>query len=133
MSTQSAHKRSFLTAAAFAFAFAPLLTVGALAANRAATAPSVIALNQKIKNDDVSITYAYLPKDGTLAIFESNGSGKMTGKPIGQVALKAGEHRDVKVQLESQPTSGTRLRAVLEQQGGKALKGRPGEQSFKAL
>ncbi len=34
--------------------------------------PSVIAMNQKLKGDAVSITYAYVPKDGTLAIFSSD-------------------------------------------------------------
>ena len=70
--------------------------------------PSVIAMNQKLKGDAVSITYAYVPKDGTLAIFSSDGSGKMSAKPIGHVALSAGDHRDIKVTLSSDPKPGTK-------------------------
>jgi hypothetical protein len=99
--------------------------------------PSVIAMNQKLKGDAFSITYAYVPKDGTLAIFSSDGSGKMSAKPVGHIALSAGDHRDVKVTLSSSPKPGTKLWAVLEQSGSSSAPfkdaGQPAEQSFKVL
>jgi hypothetical protein len=99
--------------------------------------PSVIAMNQKLEGDAVSITYAYVPKDGTLAIFSSDQSGKMSAKPVGRVALSAGDHRDIKVKLSSDLKPGTKLWAVLEKSGSSSAPfkdaGQPAEQSFKVL
>ncbi len=56
-------------------------TIGLLAASQAFAAdtfpPSVIALNQKPKSNNVSITYANLPQKGTLAIYQSDAQGRM--------------------------------------------------------
>lgn len=94
-------------------------------------------MNQKLKGDAFSITYAYVPKDGTLAIFSSDPSEKMSAKPVGHIALSAGDHRDVKVTLSSSPKPGTKLWAVLEQSGSDSAPfkdaGQPAEQSFKVL
>ncbi len=135
MFTSRRTQRPYLLSTVLALVVAPLLTVGALAANVAATAPSITALNQKVHGADVSITYAYLPKDGSLTIFPSDASGRMAKEPVGEVTLKAGDYRNVKVQLSSQPKAGTRLWAVLEQHDGRPFKdyGRTAEQSFKAL
>ena len=72
---------------AIAFAATPLLMLGALVA--IGTPPSVIAINQRVKGNVVSITYAFLPKDGTLAIFSGGTSGHVGNVPIGHVALTA--------------------------------------------
>ena len=77
--------------------------------------PSVTVLNQKLKNDAVSITYAFLPKDGTLAILSGDPSNKTGASVVGSVALQAGDHREVKVPLSSEPKAGTRLWAQIEQ------------------
>jgi hypothetical protein len=100
------------------------------------THASVIAMNQKLKGDAVSITYAYLPSDGSLSIFSGDPAGSQNAKPIGQVSLKAGDHRDVNVQLSDSPKEGTKLWAVLEKaKSGQAFKDfdKPAEQTFKAL
>jgi hypothetical protein len=114
---------------------ATLLT-GTAALAAVGTPPSVIAMSQKLKGDAVSITYAYMPKDGTLAIYSSTKSGKM-GKPVGHIALSAGDHRDISVDLRAKPARGTKLWAVLEKSGTKSGvfkdKGTPAEQSFKVL
>lgn len=115
---------------------ATVLTSGATLA-AAGTPPSVIAMSQKLKGDSVSITYAYMPKAGNLAIYSSTKSGKMSAEPVGHIALPAGDHRDIQVDLSSKPATGTKLWAVLEQSGSKASvfkdQGTPAEQSFKIL
>lgn len=79
--------------------------------------PSIIAMNQKMKGDSVTITYAFLPGDGTLDIYAVNSSGKIDAKPLGTVDLKAGDHRNVKVNLSAPPREGTRLEAVFDTSG----------------
>ena len=99
------------------------------------TQASVIAMNQRTKGDAVSITYAYAPKDGTLAIYAVDPS-RPNANPIGEVALSTGDHRDVSIKLKEDPKSGTKLWAVVEQgKGGKPFRNLdgPAEQSFKAL
>jgi hypothetical protein len=77
--------------------------------------PSVIALNQKPKDDTVSITYAYTPKDGRLVLFSGDPDAKGSAKEVGSVDLKAGDHRDVKVKLSTAAKSGEQLWAAIEQ------------------
>ena len=95
---------------------------------------SVIAFNQKAKGDAVTITYAFLPQDGTLDIYALDSSGKIGAAPLGKVSLKAGDHRDVKVTLNSSPKQGMRLQAVIEK-SGQPLKysGDIPERTFKVL
>lgn len=100
------------------------------------TPPSVIAMNQKVSSNAVSITYANLPAKGSIAIFEIDPHGRR--HQIGRLELAAGDHRDVKVTLKETPKAGTRLEAVLEHSGKKMKPfkdnaGQPAEQSFKVL
>ena len=98
--------------------------------------PSVTALDQKVKGDAVEITYAFLPKDGTLAILSGDPSGKSGASVVGSVDLAAGDHREVKVPLGSEPKAGTRLWAQVEQgKSGKpfAKSDQRAQQSFKTL
>jgi hypothetical protein len=123
------------TLAIVALPMTMLMTLAVLAMDAPA---EVIALNQKIQGDSVSITYAYLPKNGTLAIFSSDARGHMGRAPIGRVALLVGDHRNFIVTLNPAPESGTQLWAVLEQSTGnmepfKRFDGGPVEEGFKAL
>ena len=98
--------------------------------------PSVTALDQKVKGDAVKITYAFLPKDGTLAILAGDPSKKSGASVVGSVDLSAGDHREVKVPLASEPKAGTRLWAQVEQgKSGKpfAKSDERAQQSFKTL
>jgi hypothetical protein len=98
--------------------------------------PSVTALDQKVKGDAVKITYAFLPKDGTLAILSGDPSKKSGASIVGSVDLSAGDHREVKVPLSSEPKTGTRLWAQVEQgKSGKpfAKSDERAQQSFKTL
>lgn len=98
--------------------------------------PSVTVLNQKPKNDAVSITYAYLPQQGRLVIFSGDPSQKRGSTAIGTTALAAGDHRDFKVSLSGAPKAGTRLWAAVEQaKSEKPFTGSDerAEQSFKVM
>ena len=98
--------------------------------------PSVTALDQKVKGDAVKITYAFLPKDGRLAILSGDPSKKSGASVVGSVDLSAGDHREVKVPLGSEPKAGTRLWAQVEQgKTGKpfAKSDERDQQSFKTL
>lgn len=75
----------------------------------AQTAPSIIAFNQALKNDQVTVKYAYLPADGFLEVFGATGNGSRGDKPIGRIELKAGDHRDVAVKVDSAPPKGSSL------------------------
>jgi hypothetical protein len=96
---------------------------------------SVIALNQKLDGGDVSITYANMPQKGTLALFASDAQGKIGKTRVGQVALDAGDHRNIKVELSQKPQDGARLWAVLEQANGKPFQNQRSnyDRSFKVL
>lgn len=77
------------------------------------TPPSVLAMDQKIEGKEVLIEYAYVPTNGYLILYGADKDGKKTGEPIGQLALNAGDHRKLKVQLTSVPPAGSALWASL--------------------
>jgi hypothetical protein len=116
-----------------ATALAAPLATAALAADK--YPPSVIAMNQKPKGDNVSITFANLPAKGTLAIYKSDSEGRIGKARVGQVALDAGAHRDFKVKLSPMPRDGARLWAVLEHPNGTPFKHERSnyDRSFKVL
>jgi len=116
-----------------AAALAAPLATAALAAD--IYPPSVIALNQKPKGGDVSITYANVPKKGTLAVFESDSQGRLGKTRLGKVALDAGDHRNIRVQLSPMPKQGAKVWAVIEQPDGKPFKNQrsAADRSFKVL
>lgn len=120
--------------AAAVMAVGTLITGSAFAAEPG-TPASVLAMNQKAKNDSVSITYVFAPRDGTLAIFSIDPVKHTDAKPIGQVALSHGEHRDVSVKLNGELKPGTQLWAVDEDKTGKPFRNvdGPAEQSFKIM
>lgn len=117
-----------------AIAIMGLLGAGtALAAE--AFPPSVLALNQKPKGNDVSITYAYFPQKGKLAVYRSDARGGRGRTRLGEVNIGAGDHRNVMIKLKAAPKPGTKLWAAVEQKNGNLFKdqGMPAEQSFKVL
>jgi hypothetical protein len=92
-------------------------------------------LEPKGEENGVSITYAYFPRKGTLAIYGSNARGQVGKTRLGQVAIDAGDHRNVKIALSQSPKRGTKLWAVVQQKNGSPFRnqGTPAEQSFKIL
>lgn len=106
-------KRKFaLYGGGLALLMAPAITAHA-ATPHEATEPSVMAFNQKAQGQAVAITYVHLPKAGYVVIYGSDANGKPTGDALGNVALKAGDHRDIKVELKSVPAPNTKLWAAL--------------------
>ena len=87
------------TLAALALPAGMLVTLGALAA--IGTPPLVIAINQKLKGDDVSIDYAFLPKDGTIAIFAGDARGHMGKEP--KWACSARRGRSLQCRCRAEP------------------------------
>lgn len=75
--------------------------------------PTVTVLNQKPQGQSVNISYAHVPKAGYLVIYGSDADGKPTGDPLGVTALKAGDHRDFKVELKAAPAANAKLWAAL--------------------
>lgn len=101
-------------------------------------APSVLARNQKVTGSEVSIAYAYMPANGFLVIRGSQDNGKLGNKVLGQVALKAGDHRNIKVKLDGKVPEGTKLWAEIQPTQDASAKpftymGTPVDQSFKIL
>lgn len=74
-----------------------------------ATDPSALVLDQRAKNQSISIDYIYLPENGYVAIYNSDEQGRPSGPAIGHANLNAGDHRGVEVKLSEQLKSGERL------------------------
>ncbi len=95
---------------------AVMLSAAAAGTAQAAVAnapPSILVFNQKVTGNAVSVDYVNLPADGYVVVYASDGKGQRTGEPLGFLALKAGSHMDVKVELSKAPAKGTSLWASL--------------------
>jgi hypothetical protein len=107
--------RSTINATIVAVVLAAAVGSPAVAIAATGTAPSIIAMEQNAKGGEVSITYAYLPKDGFLVVHPSDKRGKMSSVVLGQRKLSAGDHRNVNVKLSGTVKSGEKLWAELQQ------------------
>jgi hypothetical protein len=67
----------------------------------AATEPSVLVFDQKIAGGQINVDYANLPRNGYVVIYSSGADGKPTQEPMGYAELKAGDHRNFKIKLNS--------------------------------
>lgn len=100
--------------------------------------PSVLVFNQKAGTGNATITYAFIPKDGFVALYAGDPQTSKTMKPIGEAALLAGDNRDLHVTLPSTAKAGEKLWAELRvgtitNLGASKpvmLNGEPVEQSF---
>lgn len=84
------------------------VTVSAHAAT-SATEPSVLAMSQKVEGGLITLDYAYLPTKGYAVVYGSDKDGKPVKVPLGVTELSPGDHRGVKVKLNSQPQAGSKL------------------------
>ena len=122
----SPRSTSGLRASAAAAAFAlPVALAGGIAhaatASAQTTEPSVMVFDQTIRDGKVSISYAYLPKNGYVVVYGASADGKSSGEPLGHTELKSGDHRNISVKLDRVPAAGTKLWASLyEDRDGKA-------------
>lgn len=107
---------SALKAQLIAAALGATLLIGTTIAAHAATSPnppSVLFFNQKAEGKSVTLEYAHLPSNGYVVIYGADKEGKPVGEALGYVELKAGDHRNVKVELNRTAEAGQRLWASL--------------------
>lgn len=88
------------------------LLFAAHAAN-AATAPSILVLDQKAENGEIVIEYAYLPADGYIVLYGVDKSGNAVRVAVGHASLKAGSHVKVPVKMDAAAASGSEMWATL--------------------
>lgn len=126
--------KTLLTGIATAGGLSALLLTGVTMSAHAAvsaTDPSVLAMNQKIQGGAVTLDYAYLPAKGYAVIYGADKEGKPVKEPLGVTELGPGDHRGVKVKLNSQPQAGSKLWISLySDKDGKAGFNRAGDAAF---
>lgn len=88
-----------------------LLTGATLSAHAAtsATEPSILAMNQKIKDGQLAVDYAYLPAKGYAVVYGTDADGKPLKEPLGHVELGAGSHFGFSIKLNGEPPKGSKL------------------------
>lgn len=99
-------------AGGLASAFLVGLTI-ATSAETSATPPSVLIFDQKPQDGKVTVAYAHLPSDGYVVLYGADKNGQPVREPIGHVELKAGDHRQFGIKLNTAPQSGTQMWAAL--------------------
>ncbi|HML29985.1 MAG TPA: hypothetical protein PKE16_14350 [Hyphomicrobium sp.] len=77
------------------------------------TPPSVIVFNQKPKNGQITVTYAFMPAAGHFVVYGSDKSGKADKTVVGSAKLDAGPHNDFSVKLDKEQPAGAPLWASL--------------------
>ncbi len=106
-------RASIVAAAAFGGALlaTPIFMANAETAAPAGalTPPYVLIMDQKPDGGAIVMKYIYMPVNGYVLVFSTDADGKPTGKPIGEIALKSGDHRDVKVGLKPAPKAKSTL------------------------
>ena len=107
-----------------AAALVPIIIVGFTCAAQAETAakpPSVLIFDQKLRNGEVTVEYAYLPTNGYVIVYGADKDGKAIREPLGHVELKAGDHRKFAIELHDRATSGRiHVGGALRRQGRQA-------------
>jgi hypothetical protein len=91
-----------------------LTTLGLAGSAFAATA-QISASDQKLSGSQLTITDANLPSAGFLVIQSSDAKGNMTDQSLGYVALSAGDHKSVKINLSGTFKPKDKVWAVLHQ------------------
>ena len=86
---------------------------GAPSTQSSMSPPSVLTFDQKPDGQSVLLRYAYLPKNGYVVIYGSGADGKPGDDPLGNIALNAGDHRDIKVKLDAAPAAKSQLWTAL--------------------
>jgi len=78
-------------------------------ATTASTPASVIVFDQKLDGSAVKLSYIYAPHKSFAVVYGSGEEGRHSGKALGSVAVEPGDHRDLKIPLDSQAKSGDAL------------------------
>lgn len=95
--------------------FAAAALAGIAGAAAAAT-DGISAKDQKIVNKSVTATSVTASKAGYLVVHEADATGTKAGNILGNVAVKAGENKDVTVPLGSEVKAGTKLILMLHEE-----------------
>ena len=126
--------KEMFTGIAAAGGLSALLLTGVTTTAHAATSatpPSVVAFNQKIDGGSVTVDYAYLPTKGYAVVYGADKDGNPVKQPLGVTELEPGDHRGVKIKLNSEPQSGSKLWISLySDKDAKAGFDRAGDSSF---
>ena len=99
-------------AAGLASAVVVGLTIAAYA-EISATPPSVLIFDQKPQDGTIKLEYAHLPSNGYVVLYGADKEGLPIREPLGHVELKAGDHRNIAIKLNTAPQSGELLWAAL--------------------
>lgn len=138
-----------------ALALAPFIAMKAIAApiepvavnvDPDVTDPSLIVFDQQAGSNAVTFSYVYLPHDGYVAVYGSDGEGNAaTDEVLGYVPLESGDHRNITVEIDQELESGQTFWASLyrDDDGDKKLdksedsafwpEGKPFENKFNVL
>jgi hypothetical protein len=96
-----------------------VVVAGAMLVGPAAAATaSLTVIDQKASGDQITVGDVSMPKDGFLVIYPTDAEGNFIDKAIGHTALKAGDHRSVKVTLNGTQKPGEKLVAILHEDTG---------------
>ena len=82
----------------------------------AATTDTITAKDQKIANKSVIAASVSATKAGYLVVHEADATGMKPGKILGNVAVKAGDTKDVTVPLASDVKAGSKLILMLHEE-----------------
>ena len=92
------------------------LAVFAWGAAAATAADGISAKDQKVVNKSVTAASVTASKAGYLVVHEADATGMKAGKILGNVAVKAGENKDVTVPLTSEVKAGSKLILMLHEE-----------------
>jgi hypothetical protein len=125
-------KKPELRGLAVAGGLSALLILGVtVSAHAATTDPSVIAFSQRFEKEHFVLDYAFLPSNGYAVVYGADKDGKPIREPLGIAELKAGDHRGVRIKLNSTPEKGAKLWVSLySDKDGKPGFDRKGDVSF---
>lgn len=75
--------------------------------------PSVLAFDQKLKDDAITVDYVRMPEKGYVAVYRLDQNGKPSGEPIGHTPMERGDHRQVQIKLTEAANPGDQLWVTL--------------------
>ena len=92
------------------------VSLAGFASTAAAATDVVMATDQKIANKSVIAASVNASKAGYLVVHKADATGTKPGKIIGNVAVMAGENKDVTVPLMSDVKAGSKLILMLHEE-----------------
>lgn len=105
--------------AAAALGLALLVGAGAVVPAHAAVSDSfaapasVLAFDQKLNGEAITVDYVQIPAAGYVAVYKTDGKAMPIGEPIGHTRVETGDHRQVLIKLSKTLKSGEKLWVTL--------------------